>query len=121
MNSIVFQEMREARGLAYSATADFQPLAFGQDYASMSISHHRTIKSTGSRGLDLIINKMSEWSSLLHCRTAWPQMRTRRTNGMAKFNSHIACERLHLTASGMQAVVAIRHEFRMSRRYSRNK
>ena len=110
MNSIVFQEMREARGLAYSATARLsEPSHLGQDYSFYAYIASQNDKiQQAVEAFDLIINKMpeSEQAFSIAKDGMVSQMRTRRTNGMAVLNSYIACERLGLDEPQDKAVFA---------------
>lgn len=100
MNAIVFQEMREARGLAYSASARFsEPSYLGQDYSFYAyIASQNDKLQKAVEAFDLIINQMPESEQAFSVAKDGiiSQMRTERTNGMSVLNSYIACERLGL-------------------------
>ena len=108
MNGIVFQEMREARGLAYSASAVLsEPRNLGQGYSfSAFIASQSDKLSKAIDGFDMIINDMpeSEKAFAIAKEGMISQMRTRRTTGMGVLNSYLACERLGLSEPQDKAV-----------------
>ncbi|MCQ2182638.1 MAG: insulinase family protein [Bacteroidales bacterium] len=98
MNAIVFQEMREARGLAYSASANLSTPTFADD----SYSFYARIGSQNDKlqiaveAFDEIINNMPESQKAFDIAVSAldGQLRTTRTNGMSVLNSYISCKDL---------------------------
>lgn len=93
MNAIVFQEMREARALAYSARANLATPAFADD----SYSFNATIGSqndklqTAVEAFDMIINDMPESDKAFEiAKTSLDgTLRTQRTSGMSVLTSYL--------------------------------
>lgn len=101
MNGIVFQEMREARGLAYSAYAYLgSPSFLKQDYSFYAYiaSQNDKLKSA-VEAFDLIINDMpeSEKAFAVAKDGLLSQLRTKRINGSSVLSSYMACERLGMS------------------------
>jgi len=100
MNSIVFQEMREARALAYSAGAYLsEPSNLDNDYifyASIGSQNDKLQKAV--EGFDEIINNIpvSENAFKVAKEGLLSKMRTDRTNGMKVLNAYRSCRRLGL-------------------------
>lgn len=98
MNGIVFQEMREARGLAYSASAYYsepyskeQPYSFGAFIATQNDKMQQAIEA-----FDDIINNMPESEAAFKIAKEGliSRLRTARTSGFAVINKYIECEEL---------------------------
>ena len=100
MNSIVFQEMREARGLAYSAQARLvAPSALPSDYIYFAfIATQNDKMQQAIASFDEIINQMPESQAAFNIAKdgLLSQMRTRRTTGMNVLWSYRRCRRLGL-------------------------
>ena len=98
MNTVVFQEMREARGLAYSAWARL----YAPSYADASYYYIAFIATQNDKmrqaieAFDGIINDMpqSEAAFAVAKDALISRMRTKRTTGMQVLNSYLACRRL---------------------------
>jgi len=98
MNTVVFQEMREARGLAYSAWARL----YSPSYADASYYYTAFIATQNDKmrqaieAFDEIINNMpqSEAAFAVAKDALISRMRTQRTVGMQVLSSYRACRRL---------------------------
>ena len=101
MNTIVFQEMREARALAYSASAYLSSPSYTDDtycfYARIG-SQNDKLKAA-VEAFDLIINDMpqSEKSFQIAKTGLESVLRTSRTTGMSVLNSYLNAKELGLT------------------------
>ncbi|MCQ2068439.1 MAG: insulinase family protein [Bacteroidaceae bacterium] len=101
MNTIVFQEMREARALAYSASAYLSSPSYIDDtycfYARIG-SQNDKLKAA-VEAFDLIINDMpqSEKSFQIAKTGLESVLRTSRTTGMSVLNSYLNAKELGLT------------------------
>ena len=101
MNTIVFQEMREARALAYSAGAYLSSPSYKDDtycfYARIG-SQNDKLKAA-VEAFDLIINEMPESDkSFQIAKTGLESvLRTSRTTGMSVLNSYLSAKELGLT------------------------
>ena len=101
MNTIVFQEMREARGLAYSAWATM----YDPSYADDDYTYHAFIATqndkmkTAIEAFDEIINNMprSEAAYGVAVDAIESRLRTQRTVGMDVLNKYRACRRLGIS------------------------
>ena len=108
MNTVVFQEMREARALAYSARATLQAPVFTDD----SYSFNATIGSqndklqTAVEAFDEIINNMPESEKSFEiAKTALDGvLRTQRTTGQAVLSSYLNCQELGLSEPASRIV-----------------
>lgn len=100
MNSIVFQEMREARALAYSAGAMLTTPSFVDDTYSFyaRIGSQNDKLQTAVEAFDLIINEMPESEkSFQVAKTGLESvLRTNRTTGMSVLSSYINTRELGL-------------------------
>lgn len=100
MNTVVFQEMREARALAYSASAYLNEPAFSDDTYSFyaRIGSQNDKLQTAVEAFDEIINNMPESEKAFNiAKTAIDGvLRTRRTTGSAVLNSYLRCQELGL-------------------------
>lgn len=100
MNSIVFQEMREARALAYSAGAMLATPSFVDDTYSFyaRIGSQNDKLQTAVEAFDLIINEMPESEkSFQVAKTGLESvLRTNRTTGMSVLSSYINTRELGL-------------------------
>lgn len=100
MNTIVFQEMREARALAYSASAFLSSPSYVDDtycfYARIG-SQNDKLKAA-VEAFDLIINDMpqSEKSFQIAKTGLESVLRTSRTTGMSVLNSYLSAKELGL-------------------------
>lgn len=101
MNTIVFQEMREARGLAYSARA----MLSSPSYTGDSYLFYATIGSQNDKlrqaveAFDMIINDMPESEKAFDIAKTSTEavLRTTRVNGMAVLSKYIQSEELGLS------------------------
>jgi len=100
MNTIVFQEMREARGLAYSAWANLSaPTHLNDDYSFMAfIATQNDKMRTAIEAFDEIINQMpeSEAAFSIAKESIISRMRTSRTVGSRVLREYDSCRRLGL-------------------------
>ena len=108
MNSIVFQEMREARGLAYSAYADLQEPSFLDDsymYLAFIATQNDKMRQA-IEAFDLIINDMpeSEPAFAVAKDALLSRLRTQRTTGIDVLRSYLSCRRLGLNEPSYKAV-----------------
>ncbi|MBO4917498.1 MAG: insulinase family protein [Bacteroidales bacterium] len=100
MNTIVFQEMREARALAYSASAYLNPPAYGNDsycfYARIGSQNDKL--QTAVEAFDEIINNMPESQKAFDIAMSSLEgtLRTQRTTGMSVLNSYLNSKELGL-------------------------
>ena len=100
MNTIVFQEMREARALAYSASANLSSPSYLDDtycfYARIG-SQNDKLKAA-VEAFDLIINDMPESDKSFQIAKAGLEsvLRTNRTVGMSVLNSYLNAKKLGL-------------------------
>ena len=98
MNTIVFQEMREARALAYSAGANLSSPSFKDDtycfYARIGSQNDKL--QAAVEAFDLIINDMPESEkSFQIAKTGLESvLRTSRTTGMSVLNSYLNAQEL---------------------------
>ncbi len=101
MNTIVFQEMREARALAYSAGAFLSSPSFKDDTYSFyaRIGSQNDKLKAAVEAFDLIINEMPESDKSFQIAKAGLEsvLRTNRTTGMAVLNSYLNARELGLT------------------------
>ena len=101
MNTIVFQEMREARALAYSASAYLSSPSYVDDtycfYARIGSQNDKLKAAVDA--FDLIINDMPESDkSFQIAKTGLESvLRTSRTTGMSVLNSYLNAKELGLT------------------------
>lgn len=100
MNTIVFQEMREARGLAYSAWARlYSPNAIESDYYYVAFIATQNDKMRQAiEAFDSIINDMpqSEAAFKIAKDALISRLRTQRTNGAQVISQYLSCRRLGL-------------------------
>ena len=100
MNSIVFQEMREARGLAYSAYAYLDsPDNLENDYSFFAFIGSQNDKLRKAvEGFDEIINNMPQSQPAFDIakKGILSRIRTERTTGMAVLRKYRECRRLGL-------------------------
>ena len=108
MNTVVFQEMREARGLAYSAQAFLSEPEFKDDtYSFMAFIATQNDKMRQAiEAFDEIINDMpeSEASFAVAKEALLSRLRTQRLTGMDVLSSYYACRRLGLSEPSYRAV-----------------
>ena len=101
MNTIVFQEMREARGLAYSAWANLAiPTNAKGDYYYMAfIATQNDKMQKAIEAFDEIINQMPESEAAFQIakEAILTRLRTQRTTGANVLNSYLSLRRLGLT------------------------
>ena len=101
MNSICFQEMREARGLAYTAQAWLASPSFAGDSYSYTafIATQNDKMQTAIEAFDEIINQMpkSEAAFQIAKDAIISRLRTDRTTGADVLNSYILLRRLGLS------------------------
>lgn len=100
MNSIVFQEMRESRALAYSAGAMFMEPSFAEDsysfIAMIGTQNDKHVKAVTA--FDEIINGLpcEENNLQIAKNSILTRLRTSRTMGMNVLMEYIACQELGL-------------------------
>ena len=101
MNTIVFQEMREARGLAYSAWARlYGPQNIDDDYYYQAfIATQNDKMQIAIEAFDDIINNMpaSDAAFSVAKEALISRLRTQRTTGIDVLNSYRACRRLGIS------------------------
>ena len=101
MNTIVFQEMREARGLAYSAWATVaDPSYCDETYSFIAFIATQNDKMKAAvEAFDDIINEMPESEAAFGIakEALLSRLRTQRTTGEDVFRSYVACRRLGLS------------------------
>ena len=101
MNSICFQEMREARGLAYTAQAWLASPSFAGDSYSYTafIATQNDKMQTAIEAFDEIINQMPESEAAFGIakEAVLSRLRTERTTGIDVLSSYIALRRLGLS------------------------
>lgn len=101
MNAIVFQEMREARGLAYSASATLVTPYYNIDdsykYIAVIATQNDKMRSA-IEAFDSIINDMPESEAAFQIakEAIIGRMRTSRTTGMSVLRLYQSCRRLGL-------------------------
>lgn len=101
MNAIVFQEMREARGLAYSASATLATPNYNIDdsykYLAVIATQNDKMRSA-IEAFDSIINDMPESEAAFQIakEAIIGRMRTSRTTGMSVLRLYQSCRRLGL-------------------------
>ena len=108
MNSIVFQEMREARGLAYSAYADLDEPSDpvnGYMFFAYIASQNDKLRAA-SEGFKEIIENMPESEAAFSIAKDGiiSRMRTKRVTGTAVLNLYRQCRRLGLSEPTDKAV-----------------
>ena len=100
MNSIVFQEMRESRALAYSASAWFAEPSFkGDTYAFRAMINSQNDKlQKAVEGFDDIIENLPQAPENLEIAKAsiLARLRTQRTLGLSVLNSYLNAKELGL-------------------------
>lgn len=108
MNSIVFQEMREARGLAYSAYAVLaEPDDLDTDYYYMAFIATQNDKlQQAVEAFSDIINNMpeSEAAFAVAKEAMVSRLRTKRVTGSSVLNEYRYCRRLGLTETPDKAI-----------------
>ena len=108
MNTIVFQEMREARGLAYSAQAMLsEPSVKDDTYSYLAFIATQNDKMRQAvEAFAEIINNMpeSEAAFTVAKEALLSRLRTQRTTGMDVLRSYLACRRLGLSEPSHRAV-----------------
>ena len=108
MNAIVFQEMREARGLAYSARASLVAPSYPNDdyYFFAYIASQNDKLKDAVVEFDRIINDMpqSEEAFQVAKSAILSQLRTRRVTGMGVLNQYMSLRELGLSESRDKAV-----------------
>ena len=108
MNAIVFQEMREARGLAYSARASLINPSYPDDdyYFYAYIASQNDKLKDAVLAFDQIINNMPESENAFEVAKAsiLSQIRTRRVTGMGVLNEYLSLRELGLSESRDKAV-----------------
>ena len=108
MNGIVFQEMREARGLAYSASAFLSSPPYANDdymFYAFIASQNDKLKDA-VEAFDQIINDMPESEEAFQvAKTALlSKLRTSRTTGMGVLNKYVSLRDLELTEDRDKAI-----------------
>ena len=108
MNAIVFQEMREARGLAYSASAFLSSPPYADDdylfYAFIASQNDKLKEAV--EAFDQIINDMPESEEAFEVAktSILSRLRTSRTTGMGVLNKYVSLRDLGLTEDRDKAV-----------------
>ena len=108
MNGIVFQEMREARGLAYSASAFLSSPPYADDdymFYAFIASQNDKLKDA-VEAFDQIINDMPESEEAFQVAktSLLSRIRTSRTTGMGVLNKYIALRDLGLSEDRDKAI-----------------
>ena len=108
MNAIVFQEMREARGLAYSARASLNSPSFPEDdymFYAFIASQNDKLKEAVTE-FDRIINHMPESEEAFQVAKSAvvSQLRTKLVTGMNMLNQYLALRDLGLSEDRDKAV-----------------
>ena len=102
MNAVVFQEMREARGLAYSAQARLiAPYSIDDNFYYIAfIATQNDKMRIAIEAFDDIINNIpeSEAAFAVAKDALDSRLRTQRTTGISVLRSYCNCRRLKLTA-----------------------
>ena len=108
MNAIVFQEMREARGLAYTARARLAAPLYADDTYSFTayIATQNDKMRQAVEAFESIINDMPESEAAFSVAkdALLSRLRTQRTTGMNVLRSYQACRRLGLSEPTSKAV-----------------
>ena len=108
MNAIVFQEMREARGLAYSASAFLSSPPYANDdymfYAFIASQNDKLKEAV--EAFDQIINDMPESEEAFQVAktSILSRLRTSRTTGMGVLNKYVSLRDLELTEDRDKAI-----------------
>ena len=108
MNAIVFQEMREARGLAYTARARLAVPAYADDTYSFTAyiaTQNDKLRQAGE-AFESIINDMPESEAAFSVAkdALLSRLRTQRTTGMNVLRSYQSCRNLGLSEPTDKAV-----------------
>ena len=108
MNAIVFQEMREARGLAYSASAFLSSPPYADDdymFYAFIASQNDKLKDA-VEAFDEIINNMPESEEAFQVAktSILSRLRTSRTTGMGVLSKYVALRDLGLTEDRDKAI-----------------
>ena len=108
MNAIVFQEMREARGLAYSAWASLDAPEFKDDaytFTAFIATQNDKVRQAGE-AFDMIINEMpqSEAAFTVARDALLNRLRTGRTTGINVLSSYLDCRDRGLTEPENRAI-----------------
>ena len=108
MNAIVFQEMREARGLAYSASAFLSSPPYADDdymFYAFIASQNDKLKDA-VLAFDEIINNMPESEEAFQVAktSILSRLRTSRTTGMGVLNKYVSLRDLGLTEDRDKAI-----------------
>ena len=108
MNAIVFQEMREARGLAYSASAFLSSPPYADDdymFYAFIASQNDKLKDA-VEAFDQIINNMPESEEAFQVAktSILSRLRTSRTTGMGVLNKYVALRDLGLSEDRDKAI-----------------
>lgn len=108
MNGIVFQEMREARGLAYSASAYLREPVWkdGDCYFFAFIASQNDKLRKAVENFDVIINDMprSQQAFEIAKQGVLSRMRTQRTRGTGVLAKYLECRRLGLDEPSDKAI-----------------
>ena len=108
MNTVVFQEMREARGLAYSAWASLdEPYDKDDTYSFMAFIATQNDKMRQAiEAFDEIINDMPQSEAAFNVakEALLSRLRTQRTTGMDVLRSYLACRRLGIAEPSDKAI-----------------
>ena len=108
MNTIVFQEMREARGLAYSAYATLDEPSFKDDtYSFMAFIATQNDKMRQAiEAFAEIINNMPQSEAAFNVakEALLSRLRTQRTTGMYVLQRYLDCRRLGLDEPSDRAI-----------------
>ena len=108
MNTVVFQEMREARALAYSASAYLATPYYKEDSYSFSafIASQNDKLTQAVEAFDQIINDMPKSDKAFEIARAslLSRLRTERHTGMDVLSEYLRCERLGTSEPEAKAV-----------------
>ncbi|MBQ6086696.1 MAG: insulinase family protein [Bacteroidales bacterium] len=108
MNTVVFQEMREARALAYSASAYLDNPSFKDDsYSFWAFIASQNDKLTQAvEAFDQIINDMPKSDNAFEIAKSSliSRLRTERRTGIDVLGSYLSCERLGISEPASKAI-----------------
>ncbi|MBR5141173.1 MAG: insulinase family protein, partial [Bacteroidales bacterium] len=111
MNAIVFQEMREARGLAYSSSARLAMPSYKDDtymyYAFIATQNDKM--KTAIEAFDEIINDMPESENAFNIakEALVSRIRTERVSGMGILNSYLNDRELGITEPRIKQIFEV--------------
>ena len=108
MNAVVFQELREARGLAYTAWADLESPSYPEDSYSFTafIGTQNDKMRQAAEAFDMIINDMpqSEAAFTVARDALLNRLRTSRVTGFNVLRSYVSCRQRGLSEPEDRAI-----------------